>query len=173
MTRPSRSEVQLKALEAKIPEQISRQLSQALLKTRERESKFWSFLQSRFRPGDPPPGSMRQTPSPICLPLSRPPLRREQRPTDWENPRMKFRSGLIDLSLAAIPLIAIAIPAWVHGPGHEGRVDETTLIAARDRVLRTLLLRRPRARRLCPKEAGMRSPKPGPSPSLRGTTLLP
>ena len=45
---------------------------------------------------------------------------------------MKLRSGLIDLSLAAIPLIAIAIPAWVHGPGHEGRVDETTLIAARE-----------------------------------------
>jgi hypothetical protein len=45
---------------------------------------------------------------------------------------MKLKSGLIDLSLAAIPILAIAIPAWVHGPGHEGRVDETTLIDARE-----------------------------------------
>ncbi len=43
---------------------------------------------------------------------------------------MKYKGWLIDCSLAAIPLLAIAIPAWVHSPGHEDRVDETTLIDA-------------------------------------------
>jgi hypothetical protein len=41
---------------------------------------------------------------------------------------MKWKSRLFDLMLAGIPLLAIGIPAWIHGPGHERLIDETTLI---------------------------------------------
>ncbi|MFP6663650.1 MAG: hypothetical protein VCC00_05570 [Deltaproteobacteria bacterium] len=42
---------------------------------------------------------------------------------------MKWKSRLFDLVLAGIPLLVIGIPAWIHGPGHEHLIDETTLIA--------------------------------------------
>lgn len=41
----------------------------------------------------------------------------------------KWKTWVVDLVLAGIPLLAIGVPAWMHGPGQERMVDETTLIA--------------------------------------------
>ena len=43
-----------------------------------------------------------------------------------------WKSRLIDLSLLSIPLIAIGLPAWVHGPGFENVVDETLILDAQE-----------------------------------------
>jgi len=43
-----------------------------------------------------------------------------------------WKSRLIDLSLICIPLIAIGLPAWIHGSGFEHIIDETVLIDAQE-----------------------------------------
>ena len=68
---------------------------------------------------------MQLTPSPICLSPSRPP------PGCHERIRKKmWKSRLVDLSLICIPLIAIGLPAWIHGSGFENVIDETVIIDA-------------------------------------------